>query len=613
MSQHIALLSVYDKANLLELAKGLQESGVRLLGSGGTAKKIRDAGIPIEDVSDITKAPEMLGGRVKTLHPAVHGGKYLSYTLSGILARSIPSDEADLAAQSISPISIVVCNLYPFTQTVAKPNCTLPEAIEEIDIGGVTLLRAAAKNHARVSILSDPADYASFLEAWKNGQGDVGQGLRSKLALKAFEQTAKYDEAISGYFREQYASSDLSPEKRVAPVQRMPLRYGANPHQKPAQAYVEEGDLPFKALCGSPGYINLLDALNSYALVKELQEALGLPAAASFKHVSPAGAAVGIELDETEKKVYGVDDLKEPLTPLASAYARARGADRMSSFGDFVALSAPCDLATARIISREVSDGIIAPGCTPEALDVLRKKKGGKYCVLEMDPKYTPPTVETKQVYGVSLQQIRNNAVISPSMFTNLVSTNKDLPKQAITDLIVATLALKYTQSNSVAYAYRGATIGIGAGQQSRIHCTRLAGGKADLWWLRFHPRTLALPFKKGVKRAEKANAIDLYVSGEELEGGEKAQWESLFEEGEKEKLEKLSEEEKKGWAKKLDSVACSSDAFFPFPDNVHRARKSGVRYLAAPSGSVMDAECIKAADESGMVFAHTDVRLFHH
>ncbi|KAL9713847.1 bifunctional phosphoribosylaminoimidazolecarboxamide formyltransferase/IMP cyclohydrolase [Leucoagaricus gongylophorus] len=603
MSQHIALLSVYDKTNLLELARGLQESGVRLLGSGGTAKKIRDAGIPIEDVSNITKAPEMLGGRVKTLHPAVHGG---------ILARSIPSDETDLAAQSISPISIVVCNLYPFTQTIAKPNCTLLEAVEEIDIGGVTLLRAAAKNHARVSILSDPADYSSFFDAWKNGQGDVGQGLRSKLALKAFEQTAKYDEAISGYFREQYASTDLSPEKQVASVQRMPLRYGANPHQKPAQAFVEQGELPFKALCGSPGYINLLDALNSYALVKELQEALDLPAAASFKHVSPAGAGVGIDLDETEKKVYGVDDLREPLTPLAAAYARARGADRMSSFGDFVALSAPCDLATARIISREVSDGIIAPGYTPEALDVLSKKKGGKYCVLEIDSKYMPPAVETRQVYGVSLQQVRNNAVVSPSLFTNLVSSNKDLPQQAITDLIVATLVLKYTQSNSVAYAYRGATIGIGAGQQSRIHCTRLAGDKADLWWLRFHPRTLALPFKKGIKRAEKANAIDLYVSGEELEGGEKAHWESLFE-GEVEKLNLLSEDEKKEWARKLDEVACSSDAFFPFPDNVHRARKSGVRYLAAPSGSVMDAECIKAADELGIVFVHTDLRLFHH
>ncbi|TFK39491.1 bifunctional purine biosynthesis protein ade10 [Crucibulum laeve] len=600
MSKPIALLSVYDKTDLLHLAKGLESAGVRLLGSGGTAKKIREAGIPIEDVSDITKAPEMLGGRVKTLHPTVHGG---------ILARSIESDEKDLQAQGISPISIVVCNLYPFTETISKPNCTLADAVEEIDIGGVTLLRAAAKNHARVSILSDPSDYKEFLEAWTKGNGDVGQTVRSKLALKAFEMTAKYDEAISGYFRQQYASAELSAEQLAGPVQRMTLRYGANPHQKPAQAYVTEGPLPFKVLCGSPGYINLLDALNSYALVKELQEALNLPAAASFKHVSPAGAAVGVELDETEKKVYGVDDLKEPLTPLASAYARARGADRMSSFGDFVALSAPCDLATARIISREVSDGIIAPGYSKEALDVLSKKKGGKYCVLEIDPNYTPPEVETKQVYGVHLQQKRNDSKIDSQLFQNIVTKNKDLPSGAITDLIVATLALKYTQSNSVAYAFHGSIIGIGAGQQSRIHCTRLAGGKADLWWLRHHPRVLAIPFKKGVKRAEKANAIDLYVSGEELEGGEKEHWESLFEGP----VEPLTSTEKKEWAAKLDGVACSSDAFFPFPDNVHRARKSGVKYLAAPNGSVMDEECIKAADEHDIVFAHTSLRLFHH
>ncbi|KZT52984.1 AICARFT/IMPCHase bienzyme [Calocera cornea HHB12733] len=600
MAQHIALLSVYDKTGLLELAQGLHAQGVRLLGSGGTAKKIRDAGIPIEDVADITKAPEMLGGRVKTLHPAVHGG---------ILARAIPSDSADLAAQGIAPISIVVCNLYPFSQTVAQPGCTLDSAVEEIDIGGVTLLRAAAKNHARVSVLSDPGDYAAFLASWQHGAGDVGQRLRSALALKAFEHTASYDEAISGYFREQYASADLPAERLAGKVQRIPLRYGANPHQKPAQAFVKDGELPFTVLSGSPGYINLLDALNSWALVSELQQALGLPAAASFKHVSPAGAAVGLELDATEKAVYGVDDLKEPLTPLAAAYARARGADRMSSFGDFIALSAPCDLATARIISREVSDGVVAPGYAADALEVLRKKKAGKYCILQMDPAYVPPEVETRQVYGIYMQQARNTARITPELFGNIVTKNKELPKAAVIDLIVATLALKYTQSNSVAYALHGAIIGLGAGQQSRIHCTRLAGAKADNWWLRHHPRVLALPFKKGTKRADKANAIDLYVTGEKLEGAEKTQWESLFEA----LPAPLTEAEKEAWAQQLTGVACSSDAFFPFPDNVHRARKSGVSYLAAPSGSVMDAECIKAADGYGIVFAHTNLRLFHH
>ncbi|KAI9509671.1 AICARFT/IMPCHase bienzyme [Russula earlei] len=599
--QPLALLSVYDKTNLIDLATALSQSGVRLLGSGGTAKKIRDAGLTVEDVADITKAPEMLGGRVKTLHPVVHGG---------ILARDIPSDHQDLAAQSIAPISIVVCNLYPFTSAISLPGCTLADAVEEIDIGGVTLLRAAAKNHARVSVLSDPSDYAGFVRAWTEGKGDVGAALRRRLALKAFETTARYDAAISGYFREQYADA-AGGEGFAGPAQRLALRYGANPHQKPAQAFVTEGEIPFKVLFGAPGYINLLDALNSYALVKELQEALGLPAAASFKHVSPAGAAIGLELNDTEAKVYGVDDLKEPLTLLAAAYARARGAgaDRMSSYGDFIALSAPCDLATARIISREVSDGVVAPGYLPEALEVLRKKKGGKYCVLEIDPNYVPGEVETRQVYGVSLQQRRNNAKIDAKLFDNIVSKSKALPKSAVTDLIVATLALKYTQSNSVAYAYRGSIIGLGAGQQSRIHCTRLAGSKADNWWLRHHPRVLGLPFKKAVKRAEKANAIDLFVGGEVLEGGERAQWEGLFEEI----PPPLSAQERTDHARQFDDVACSSDAFFPFPDNVHRAKKSGVRYLAAPSGSVMDEECINAADEHGIVFAHTPLRLFHH
>ncbi|KZV92415.1 bifunctional purine biosynthesis protein ade10 [Exidia glandulosa HHB12029] len=591
----IALLSVYDKTGLLELAKALHGAGVQLLGSGGTAKKVRDAGLPIGDVADITKAPEMLGGRVKTLHPAVHGG---------ILARDIESDAKDLAANAISKIDIVVCNLYPFEATIARPGCTLADAVEEIDIGGVTLLRAAAKNHARVSVLSDPADYAEFVKAWPN----VGEGLLSRLALKAFEMTATYDAAISGYFREQYATA--GPEVPLSGlVQRLPLRYGVNPHQKPAQAFVTNGTLPFKVLAGSPGYINLLDALNSYALVAELTEALGLPAAASFKHVSPAGAAVGLALDDTEKKVYGVDDLKEPLTPLAAAYARARGADRMSSFGDFIALSQPCDVATAKIISREVSDGIIAPGYSLEALDILKKKKAGKYTVLEMDPSYVPAAIETRQVYGISMQQGRNDVKIDGKLFQNIVSQNKSLPDAAVTDLIVATLALKYTQSNSVAYAFHGAIIGLGAGQQSRIHCTRLAGAKADNWWLRHHPRVLALPFKKGTKRADKANAIDLFVGSEDLEGSERAQWEALFDSV----PAALSTEERKAHAAQLDGVACSSDAFFPFPDNVHRARRSGVRYLAAPSGSIMDEECIKAANEHEIVFAHTNLRLFHH
>jgi phosphoribosylaminoimidazolecarboxamide formyltransferase/IMP cyclohydrolase len=449
---------------------------------------IRDAGLPVEDVSAITKAPEMLGGRVKTLHPAVHGG---------ILARDLETDDKDLEAQGIFKVDFVVCNLYPFVETINKIGVTIPEAVEEIDIGGVTLLRAAAKNHDRVTILSDPSDYADFLQELEGG--NISQKSRQLYALKAFSQTAEYDTAISNYFRKEYSGDG---------AQQITLRYGANPHQKPALAYVTEGKLPFKALSGSPGYINLLDALNAWALVKELDEATGLAAAASFKHVSPAGAAIGVPLSEVETKVYMVHDIDGlNSSQLAQAYARARGADRMSSFGDLIALSREVDLPTAKIISREVSDGVVAPGYTQEALEILSKKKGGKYLVLQMDKDFEPPAQETRTVYGVNLSQHRNDAKIVPKeTFSKIVVPGNagPLPESALRDLTVATIALKYTQSNSVCYALNGQIIGLGAGQQSRIHCTRLAGDKADNWWMRFHERTLGLKFKKGVKRAEK-------------------------------------------------------------------------------------------------------------
>lgn len=415
----------------------------------------------------------MLGGRVKTLHPAVHGG---------ILARNIESDEKDLADQKIEKVDYVVCNLYPFKDTIAKPNVTVPEAVEEIDIGGVTLLRAAAKNHARVTILSDPQDYGHFLSELE--KGEISEQSRQQYALKAFTHTADYDTAISGYFRNQYAGNG---------VQQLALRYGANPHQKPASAYVKEGRLPFTVLSGSPGYINLLDSLNAYPLVKELKQSLGLPAAASFKHVSPAGAAVGITLDETERKVYMVEDIDGiERSGLAQAYARARGADRMSSFGDVIALSDKVDVPTAKIISREVSDGVIAPAYEPEALEILKKKKGGKYLVLQIDETYEPPQQETRTVYGVSLTQGRNDVQITPgNTFKSVVRPEggAKLSEQTLQDLTVATIALKYTQSNSVCYAYKGQVVGLGAGQQSRIHCTRLAGDKAGKSCFVRHPK----------------------------------------------------------------------------------------------------------------------------
>lgn len=504
----------------------------------------------------------MLAGRVKTLHPAVH---------AGILARNLASDEKDLAEQNIDKVDYVICNLYPFKDTVAKINVTVPEAVEEVDIGGVTLIRAAAKNHARVTILSDPNDYAEFLKELETGE--IKESSRKLYALKAFEHTADYDAAISDFFRKQYAEG----------LQYLPLRYGANPHQKPAAAYVKEGSLPFKVLGGSPGYINLLDALNSWPLVKELKLALGKPAAASFKHVSPAGAAIGTPLSADERKVYFVDDIPGIETSgLAQAYARARGADRMSSFGDMIALSDIVDVPTASIISKEVSDGVIAPGYEDAALEILKKKKGGKYLVLQMDPEYNPGKKETRTVYGVTLAQHRNDVVISPKSFGTVI-TPKDsgtLPEGALRDLTVATIALKYTQSNSVCYALNGQVIGLGAGQQSRIHCTRLAGDKADNWWLRFHPRVLGIRWKKGTKRPDKSNAIDLLVSGQlPKSGAERDLFEAVFEEI----PAPFTPEEREEWLGKLTDVAVSSDAFvsvylFGFHPSSANSRLTGLQ-----------------------------------
>ncbi|KAF2863554.1 AICARFT/IMPCHase bienzyme [Piedraia hortae CBS 480.64] len=592
-TKKIAILSVSDKTGLLDLAKGLVDHNVRLVASGGTAKLVREAGFAVEDVSAITKLPEMLAGRVKTLHPAVH---------AGILARNVDADDADLKEHAIDKVDYVICNLYPFKETVAKPNVTMNEAVEEIDIGGVTLMRAAAKNHARVTILSDPEDYHDFLQEIK--KGEVSEESRKAYALKAFSHTADYDDAIVGFFQKTYAEG----------TQYLPLRYGLNPHQKPAQASMRGASLPFKVLNGAPGYINLLDALNAWALVKELSNALDVPAAASFKHVSPAGAAIGVPLNAVEKIVYMVDGI-EGLdgSRQAQAYARARGADRMSSFGDVIALSHKADLPTAKLISKEVSDGIIAPSYDPEALEILKKKKNGKYLIMEIDKTYIPPALERRTVFGVQLEQHRNDASILPHGSFDAIIVPKNsppLPDSALRDLTVATIALKYTQSNSVCYALNGQVIGLGAGQQSRIHCTRLAGDKADNWWMRFHERTLNLAWKPGTKRAEKSNAIDLLCSGVVPdEGVEREEWEKNFEVVPK----PFTEAERREWLSKLSEVAISSDAFFPFTDNVFRAARSGVKYIAAPTGSQNDEACFAAAERLDITFVEQHVRLFHH
>ena len=393
-------------------------------------------------------------------------------------------------------------------------------------------------------------------------------------------------------------------------MKELALKYGCNPNQKPSRIYMEEGELPIEVINGRPGYINFLDAFNSWQLVKELKAATGMPAAASFKHVSPAGAAVGLPLDDTLRKIYFVDDLKVELSPIACAYARARGADRMSSYGDFVALSDTCDEATALLIKREVSDGVIAPDYTPEAIEILKAKRKGTYNVIKIDPNYVPAPIERKQVFGITFEQGRNEVKLDdPALFENIPTQNKTFSEAAKRDLIIALITLKYTQSNSVCYVKDGQAIGIGAGQQSRIHCTRLAGNKADIWWLRQHPKVMSLPFIDNIRRADRDNTIDVYISDDYDDVLREGTWQQFF----KEKPEVLTREEKKEWIAKNTGVALGSDAFFPFGDNIERAHKSGVEYIAQAGGSVRDDHVIDTCDKYGIAMAFTGVRLFHH
>ena len=393
-------------------------------------------------------------------------------------------------------------------------------------------------------------------------------------------------------------------------MKELSLKYGCNPNQKPSRIFMEEGELPIEVINGRPGYINFLDALNSWQLVSELKAATGLPAAASFKHVSPAGAAVGLPLSDTLKKIYFVDDVKVELSPLACAYARARGADRMCSYGDFVALSDECDAATATLIKREVSDGVIAPGYTDEALEILRDKRKGSYNVIKIDPTYKPQPIERKQVFGITFEQGRNEIRLDdPALFENIPTANKTFTEEARRDLIIALITLKYTQSNSVCYVKDGQAIGIGAGQQSRIHCTRLAGQKADTWWLRQCPKVMELPFKPGIRRADRDNTIDVYISDEYEDVLRDGTWQLFF----TEKPEPLTQEEKKQWIATNRGVALGSDAFFPFGDNIERAHKSGVQFIAQAGGSIRDDNVIETCDKYGIAMTFTGVRLFHH
>ena len=392
-------------------------------------------------------------------------------------------------------------------------------------------------------------------------------------------------------------------------MKELELKYGCNPNQKPSRIYMENGELPIKVLNGKPGYINFLDAFNGWQLVSELKKATGLPAATSFKHVSPAGAAVGLPLSEVERKIYWVDDMDVEFTPLANAYIRARGADRMSSFGDFISLSDVCDKETALVIKREVSDGVIAPGYTDEALEILKAKKKGNYNVIEIDPDYVPAPIEHKEVFGITFEQGRNELVIDEHFFDNIVTENKEIPDSAKMDLAISMITLKYTQSNSVCYVNGGQAIGIGAGQQSRIHCTRLAGSKADNWWLRQSPQVLGLQFLDKIGRADRDNAIDLYIGEDYMDVLADGAWENIF----KVKPEVFTREEKRAWLDKNTDVALGSDAFFPFGDNVERAHKSGVKYIAQPGGSIRDDHVIATCNKYGIAMAFTGIRLFHH
>jgi phosphoribosylaminoimidazolecarboxamide formyltransferase/IMP cyclohydrolase len=592
-----ALVSVFDKTGLEEMGKFLASKGVHILSTGGTAKKLRDLGCTVQDVADYTGSPEILDGRVKSLHPKVHGGL--------LAARGSEDHMKQCKEQGIRPIDLVIVNLYPFAQAVREGG-DFATCVENIDIGGPAMVRASAKNHAGVCIVTSPSQYPQLTQQMTDNDGCTAMALRKNFAAAAFATTAAYDASISQYMA---AQVEAPPQVHSVAFQiERPLKYGCNPHQNPAGLCLLNGStkLPFQVVSGTPGYINLLDAINAWQLVHELGKATGLPAAASFKHVSPAGAAIGVPLSDAEREVYEVAG--KELTPTATAYVRARNADPMCSFGDFVAISHEVDIATANILKIEVSDGIIAPGFSPEALEILKAKKGGKFIVLEADDDFVPPQNEYRSIFGAGFMQKRNDALFDKSNLAKVVTKLKDLPQDAVNDLVLASISIKFTQSNSVGYSKGGMMIGVGAGQQSRVDCVKLAGRKVSTWQLRFHPKVRSLPFKQGVKRQERVNARVRYIEGDFTET-ERKQWESLFDQV----PEPLKEDEKADFMKTLDNVAISSDAFFPFRDSIDHASKLGVKYIAQPGGSVADEEVISACDEYKMAMSFTDLRLFHH
>ncbi|KAJ1444943.1 cytidine deaminase-like protein [Pelagophyceae sp. CCMP2097] len=597
-----ALLSVSDKTGVIELGQALAAQGVELLSTGGTAAALRGAGLKVTDVSDFTGLPEMLDGRVKTLHPKVHGGL--------LYVRGNATHEREAAEAGILAIDLVVLNLYAFEATVAKGS-DFATCVENVDIGGPSMLRSSAKNHAYVTIATSPQQYAELATSLAS-VGGTPYALRRKFAAAAFALSAKYDASIAAYFAEQEAPPATGPEVPALSTRtytkQLRLKYGCNPHQLPA-ALCSVGDgLPFTVRNGAPGYINMLDALNAYQLVSELRRCLDLPAAASFKHVSPAGAALGVPLSAADRALYEIAPDVE-LTPLATAYVRARQADPMCSFGDFVALSDRVDAATARILQKEVSDGCIAPGYDDDALAILSAKKGGKFVAIEMDPSFVAPDLEYREVAGVVFVQKRNDTILQlENVSKDACANDAQIPLDKQRDLALASIACKYTQSNSVAYALDGMLVGVGAGQQSRVDCVKLAARKMSTWWLRQIDEVRDLPFKAGTKRQDKVNARVRYIEGD-FTPAEQLAFDALFESP----PAPLTEAAKKAHLAKLTGVCLASDAFFPFRDNIDVAARFGVKYISQAGGSVQDDAVVGAAREHGIAMALTGLRLFHH
>lgn len=598
-----AIISVSDKTGIVDLARILQRHGIELMSTGGTARTIRDAQIPVTEVSDYTCFPEMLDGRVKTLHPAVHGG--IMYV------RGNEDHESSIQDEGIKGIDLVIVNLYAFEATVAKGS-NFETCIENVDIGGPSMLRASAKNHRYVAIVTSPSQYSELEASLEKTGGGTPYTLRRKLAAAAFAHSARYEAAISSWFATQL---DETPHELLvrASGKTLNLKYGCNPHQQPAALYAPIGSTPpFVVRNGSPGYINMLDALNAYQLVKELSAACALPAAASFKHVSPAGAGLGVALSKAEFEAYEARIHAEHLTPLATAYIRARQADPMCSFGDFVALSDVVDLSTAKVLQKEVSDGVIAPGYHEDALEVLAAKKGGKFVCIELDPTYKPAhEVEYREVYGVGFTQRRNDRAISLKDLERIVTKATFIPDEKKRDLLLASIACKYTQSNSVAFAINGQLVGVGAGQQSRVDCVKLAARKVHTWWLRQSPAVIALPFKNSTKRQDRVNARVRFIEGNlaSMPQHESEAFSNLFDAP----VLELPEQDRNDHMAKLSGVCLASDAFFPFRDNIDVAAQYGVSFVAQAGGSVQDEHVVAACDQYGIAMTMTGLRLFHH